>query len=633
MSELEQHLKFEASAYLQRLLGRELISTAELAIVELVKNAYDAGACRVLITVCPQSLKEPGEITIRDDGEGMSLEALKQSFMTAGYSDRPDQIESAVRVPTGEKGIGRFAADKLGHELVVATMTEAADRAIQVSINWDSFEDRRKYFNDISVPYSYAISRELSQVKSGTLLRITRLREKWDAKRIKQLRKALSALIDPFNAPADFTIDLHVPSSNKFSDSVTPLSVANADIELKFRIEKSGRLKRRLRAPTLGVDRDEKDMGTSAAPEHIAGLTGRFLYFLRRPKKEQTKGLDAAVRLYRDGFRVEPFGRAADWLGVAERKAKRAGHAHVVPSHLFGFVSISMRDNPALRHTTSRETLIEGEEMKSMMTFLREQLAFLEDHIRHEISEPRWKESSSRRAVEQERLRFQTLSIMSIGLAHELRQPLQAIRSEADNIRTRLQQMNVDDLDIREAQKSIDDNVARIDKNIQAIAKISSGNVDDITEMDLAKFVLEQTELMKPRCTAGGISLHLELPKIQKAQLNVVMMTTVLWNLVQNAIDEFREYNNHKDRQITVGLSKRDNFNILEVTDNGPGIDDDVRANLFKEFVTKKTGGLGVGLYYCRQLLKMHGGSIGFTSRASVGTTFRAECPDQDRSR
>ena len=547
MSRADQ-LYFQASAYLQRLIGRELISTSELAVVELVKNAYDAGARLVLIGVSPQSIKEPGEITIRDDGEGMSLAAIERNFMTAGYSERPEQVERAVRVPTGEKGIGRFAADKLGHELTLATKTITAKKAIKLRIDWDSFENRRKHFNEISVPYSYVP--EFGHLKSGTLLRISRLREEWDRRRVTLLRQSLSDLLDPFNPPPDFGIDLQVLGSEKLSGEVTPPPVVSSDIELEFKIRKSGRIKRRLRAPALGVDGVEEDVRTSARHEDIVGLEGRMLYFINRPKKDKTKGLLPGVRLYRDGFRVEPFGRASDWLGVSERKAKRAGHAHVVPSHLFGFVSISRKRNPELRHTTSRETLLEGAAVQSMMTFLREQLAFLEDHIRRQITEPRWKESRTRQAAARERARFQTLSIMSVGLAHELRQPLQAIRSEADNIRQLLERHNVDDKVIDEAHDSIDANVERIDRNIQAIAKISSGDVDDREDVNLAKIIVEQTDLIRPRCKMSDISLQLDVPEVQKAQINVTTITIVLWNLVQNAIDALREYNNPEARSL-----------------------------------------------------------------------------------
>src|SRR5277367_4314410 len=117
----DSELRFKASAHLQRLIGRELFRSDELAILELVKNAYDSGASRVEVTIQPATERLPGEIIIRDNGSGMDLSAFRKTFMFAGFSSRPEEVETATRVPTGEKGIGRFASDRLGSALSVVT--------------------------------------------------------------------------------------------------------------------------------------------------------------------------------------------------------------------------------------------------------------------------------------------------------------------------------------------------------------------------------------------------------------------------------------------------------------------------------------------------------------------------------
>src|SRR5690242_5823766 len=114
-------LQFGASARLQRLIGRELVPTEELALAELVKNAYDSGARSVQILAQPSTDRLPSVIEISDDGSGMSIDDLRRLFMVAGYSERPGQVRGRGRIPTGEKGIGRFAADKLGSRLELVT--------------------------------------------------------------------------------------------------------------------------------------------------------------------------------------------------------------------------------------------------------------------------------------------------------------------------------------------------------------------------------------------------------------------------------------------------------------------------------------------------------------------------------
>jgi signal transduction histidine kinase len=220
---------------------------------------------------------------------------------------------------------------------------------------------------------------------------------------------------------------------------------------------------------------------------------------------------------------------------------------------------------------------------------------------------------------------------MSVGLAHELRQPLQAIRSEAENIRDRLQELGIKDKEIEESQQSIDTSIERIDKNIQNIARISSGSAEDVEEIELSKFVKEQCDLLRPRSNAVGIELTARLPAKQPARINVMTVTTVMLNLIQNAIDALETQDGNRRKEITVILSRAKKNHIIEVTDNGPGIDDDVQESLFRQFASKKTGGWGVGLYNCNLLVKSHGGSITFESRNGVGTTFRVELPDSYR--
>ncbi len=629
MGSKNRHLRFEASANLQRLIGRELVPNEEVALVELVKNAYDSSAHHVTITIQPPSAREPGHIEVRDDGQGMTLDDLRRVFMFAGYSERPEQVGTADRVPTGEKGIGRFAADRLGKRLRVFTKLRGEKDGTQLDIEWEAFENKRKRFRDITVPYKVGPIAGLGQKDGGTILQITQLRGRWQPQRLVSLQRALAELIDPFHRPADFEIDLRIPGSQKLSGLIEQKRPSGADIEVELKILKDGRIKRRLRGALLEQLNDMQNQATLSEVKALTGLTAHFLYSIKRPLKDFTRGLTPGVRIYRDGFRLEPFGSpTADWLGISEKRAKRAGHAHIVPSRLFGFVEISQREHPDLRDTTSRQAFIDGEAARELVTFLKEQLRFLEEKIRTEVAEPRWKESRKRKAVEFEQARLQTLGIMSFGLAHELRQPLQSIRSEADNIKTRLEQLKITDKDIEEAQGNIDAAIARIDENIDHIAVISKGDVHDIVPFDLAEVIRKESQAFQTRCAALDINLVMDLPERQEATFNRITVSIVLLNLLKNSIDAFKEVKSSRQGKITVALSKQDNMHCLEVTDNGMGIADDIRPKLFKRFATKKTGGMGVGLYYCNLIIQAHGGHISYNSRQDIGSTFIVKFPD-----
>jgi signal transduction histidine kinase len=626
----DNKLQFEASAYLQTLIGRELFRTEELAIVELVKNSYDSGAANVNVLIRPKSASEPGEIVVMDDGQGMTVAEFERRFMFAGYSERPTEVGKTERVPTGEKGIGRFASDRLGEHLAVITKVRGKKRALSVDIDWSAFRNRRKKFSDIKVPYAEVEAPELAEVGNGTILRVTKLRELWTREQLLSLRRALSQLLNPYQRPNDFQITLVVPGSDVLTGPIEQQAVDEemADIIINFRVLTDGTLERWRRGKQYPNGNREKQ-AVSVDLKPIAGLRGRYVYFLGRPSRAESRGLTAGVRIYRDGFRVEPFGsQAADWLGISEKRAKRAGHAHVVPTRLFGFVEISRTEHPKLKDTTSREALIDTEAVHALIHVLQKQISFLEDSIQRDVAQPRWAESRKRKVVELERAKIQTLSIMSFGLAHELRQPLQSIRTEAAIINKRLKQLNVPDEYIATAQKNIDTGIERIDSNIRLIAAISSGNADDISHFDLANVIEEECRLFATRCAAYGISLKTRLPESSTASLNSPTVTTVLLNLVKNAIDALMEVDDGRQKRIEVGLVTADHNHTISVSDNGYGIPADVRPKLFKRFATLKTGWWGVGLYNCQLMVKVHGGSIEFHTQDGLGTTFTVKLPD-----
>jgi len=216
---------------------------------------------------------------------------------------------------------------------------------------------------------------------------------------------------------------------------------------------------------------------------------------------------------------------------------------------------------------------------------------------------------------------------MSSGLGHELRQPLQSIRFEAQNITTRLQQLNITDPDITEAQKNIDADIERIDKNIQMIASISSGSLDLDEEIDLAKVVREQAGLFDTRCAARGIGLVINVPVTAPASANATLIGIVLINLIKNAIDALVEVRDGRSRKIVVSLRDEVSRYAIEVADNAGGIPEGMQPKIFKKFATEKTGGWGVGLYNCRLFLKNHGGEISFSTEQGTGSNFVFSIP------
>jgi signal transduction histidine kinase len=627
MAGKSEQLPFEASAHLQTLIGRELFRNEESAILELIKNSYDSGATRVIVTIRLQSSREPGEVEVRDDGAGMSRAEFGRLFMVAGYSEKDGRTPENQRIPTGEKGIGRFASDRIGRKLTVMTKKKSLREGALVEINWEDFESRKKRFNEVTADYRQQPLPLFDTNSSGTILRISRLRSVWTTKRVEALRGSLSQLLDPYVPPSDFEIDVQVPGHDRISGVVSPLAIDTADIELRFRILRNGELRRLVRGTRIVEERDSRQPAMFAS---LAGLQGRFFFFLERGgTARRPRALAPGVRLFRDGFRVEPFGPDKDWLGVTEHKAKRASHAPIAPRRLFGVVSISRRSHSEIRDTTSREALLDNEEVRNLVIFLKGELSVLEKIIGEEFTRPKWEENKAReqfrKTAEFETAKLQTLGIMATGVAHNLRQPLQTIRLQAENINRRLEQLGSKDDLIMSCQGAIDRSVQRIDKTIRLFASISSGHVEDEQEVDLASLVKETCgDILS---SAAGIQLAVSVPRKQVAYLNETLVFAVLAIIVNNAVEALAEVDDGRQKQISVRLCEESSAHVIEVTDNANGIPEGIRANIFQRFTSQKPNGMGLGLHISRSIVRSAGGDISFTSETGVGTTFRIQLP------
>ena len=130
------------------MLGRDLISSEPIAVAELVKNAYDAGAKEIVITL---HVNQPQKLVIRDNGRGMSLPEFKRLWMRPGYSEKTNYDPKSQRPLLGEKGIGRFAADKLAAKLTVITKRANESDALRVPFNWEDFDNRSKDIRKINI--------------------------------------------------------------------------------------------------------------------------------------------------------------------------------------------------------------------------------------------------------------------------------------------------------------------------------------------------------------------------------------------------------------------------------------------------------------------------------------------------
>jgi signal transduction histidine kinase len=195
---------FTVDASLMQHLGALLISDDMQALIELIKNAYDADATRVRIVI-----DAPDSITISDNGHGMTLEAIERGWLTLSNSLKAEQkregrLTEAHRTPLGDKGVGRLSAQRLGNVLELTTVPKQGDELYTATFEWSDF----KAGEDLTrVPVRVQVLPREDR-KHGTTLRITELadREKWITINPEDLRNELASVVSPYKKIASFQL-------------------------------------------------------------------------------------------------------------------------------------------------------------------------------------------------------------------------------------------------------------------------------------------------------------------------------------------------------------------------------------------------------------------------------------------
>jgi signal transduction histidine kinase len=380
-------VSFKISSALKTIIGRELITDDFIAVFELVKNAFDANAREVEIRFRGLKTQTPS-ITIKDNGDGMDEDDLRNKWLFVAYSakklnhDYRDRIRKE-RVFAGSKGIGRFSCDRLGAILKLTTRKKGEDGAWHVlDVQWDLFEqDPKAEFQTIPANLSKTNRQPFPELKSGTILEISKLRskEEWNRDKLLRLRRSLERLINPNqgNDANNFTIILNVPEE-KDSDEILRKSkpdeswnIVNGPIK-NFLFET---LELKTTQIQLEIDPEGKYLLTNLSDRStlIYELKEHnpfkdtlrdiriSLFFLNRAAKyafSKRMGLRpvryGSVFLYKNGFRIHPFGDVGDdSLGMDRRKQQR--HFQYLGSRdLTGRIEIN-GPNPDFQETSSRD--------------------------------------------------------------------------------------------------------------------------------------------------------------------------------------------------------------------------------------------------------------------------------------
>ena len=372
---MKDNLQFRVSAELKNILGRDLITSPDIAILELVKNSYDAHASKVEITFNEDYL------SIADNGKGMSKRDLIDKWLFVAYSAKSDGTEDQnyrnkfKRHYAGAKGIGRLSCDRLAKSLVLTTRSAEENKTEVLHVDWSSFElHKQAEFDTIDIPHETFDSIPCFPLSSptGTILEFTGLHLFWTREDIKRLRKSLEKMINPFSGTDDdFRIEIIAPQMmEEDAKAESQYEVVNGVIEnsiadvLKL---KTTEIESRIhdgKIHTTLTDRGIVMYEIEESNTDFSLLTSASisLFFLNRSAKYSftaRMGIEPVnygnVFLFRNGFRILPFGEYNDDSWGLNQRQQQGYNRRIGTRDLFGRVDIEADDPDLIKEVSSRD--------------------------------------------------------------------------------------------------------------------------------------------------------------------------------------------------------------------------------------------------------------------------------------
>lgn len=385
-----KELAFDSRSSVIHRFGNELIKDCQTAVSELVKNSFDADATRVDILFHNLN-KDNAKIVIRDDGTGMSKDDIEKKWMLLSTEDKIKEARSPFfgRVRLGAKGIGRFAVDKLGTKLTLVTKKESDPYSLRVKFDWKDFDKTDTNLGDIKMPTEFLEPEP--GFHQGTKLIIKGLRDNWTKNKTSSIFNELSQLLDPEERDKNFEISVESDDwadlNGKLSNPLTGKETHRID----FEIDAKGNYKKVI----LVEGALDKKVSIKRNPLLCGPIRANIRYYAKGVKTSEAKlsrtrtGEKAethlGIKIIRDKFRVRPYGEMNDdWLEIKARRSTAGGKFPIKYNYISGTVYISKDENPELKDSTDRESIIVNDQFLEMRKFIMEHLDLLSDILREE---------------------------------------------------------------------------------------------------------------------------------------------------------------------------------------------------------------------------------------------------------
>lgn len=726
--------KLRPRARIVRTIGDQLISGPEAALIELVKNAYDADSPAVRISITPpgtiQGGREPGKIVVADTGHGMSAEDLIGKWFEPATTDKLErQTSPGMRRLLGAKGVGRFATARLGRLLHLKCASKKPGKLLEVSeiyVDWRDFETS-EYLDEVDIDVT---TRKGQQGEvPGVTLEISELRDPWTKVQLELLIRELRRLASPQDAKESgfkifldltgFTVADHGFDGQSLISGIfgsvepdTEINVVHDATEIRpfslgnvfhYRVEGSfdeagafsgkfvnqradGQIQA-LTIPAPEISSGEEPCGPVHVTLNIYDREGDAVVDLFKKlglssigRMDARKVLDEniGVGIYRNGFRIRPYGDAdSDWLELESKRVQNPSQKLGL-NQLWGIVSIDDENRSGLIERSSREglehngsfvrlkrqiadvmTRVEAlrVDFREMVGISRKQegdtgglrnqagmqataraIASLPPHYREKVQKALRQESVALKnslddlEAYQHKLAAQSsLGLVVSQVLHDGRRFLGDIntrsRELADGAPRLLEQSNFGNhfrQSFGKNARSIHESAGSLTKLFRALDPLASRKRGRPKVLDPMDVVDRCLSLFADATTANGVSVSQvaqeDLPKVTVYEAD--LMAAVL-NIVDNAV-HWLGTSPHKPRELKVTATYSKKWVRIALSNNGPRIDEILAKNLFKPGFTLKPEGSGLGLAIAREAMQASKGKVVYDPEAEQ-TTFVIE--------
>ena len=664
---MAQSLHFSASTSVKNLFGRGLVTDQVAAVFELVKNSYDADARKVEIVFSDLNT-DKATLTIRDTGTGMDLDDIEQRWMVIGTDSKKNTLYSPIyhRPLNGDKGIGRFSVDRLGAFLhMEAQKMGSSDRYI-ADFDWSLFDGESKNISDIAIPYAQV---KADKKAHGVSLTISKLRDVWDEQKLRELYRNLRQFKSPFAQDDNFKIFITAPEYgyNKREVVVEKLEgvsslwmiaeiSANDPEKIRITVNKDG-------LEYESIQTNPFSFGSVKAQVFMFNQGDKVRFANRYGLRVREYG---NIRLYRDSFRIYPYGEAKnDWLDLDRRQTQ--GLMRFLGSRdLIGYVQIGKESNPNLIPLTNRQGLEENTAFEELRNFVMQVcIKTLESYYFTKVKK------GTNETIQKSKVQIGGAVAGLTELAKVLKDANPDAAKQIKDYTSVIQKEQKNQLQFVQDQQEIVKVYSRIAQKETFLHKMIHQSMIHVKDAEVAMnaFIrnaedMEPAEAAKLRAIHGYIKDALSLlrtvrddvvKKRTKSPQDLERLTqrylqdnnayfsensvtvsavcvgnmqcvvdpgdikAILNNLATNAVKSLVKVSD-RPRELRFELYRTDRFVIIKCIDNGIGIPEVDRERIFDPFQST-TDGFGLGLTIIDEIAKEYNGALELIDTA-VGACF-----------